>query len=122
MKPIFKQIRESAAKVAEQWGLANHFEVDIDSPMIAMFSGWRGRVSYLAVAHGGHISSCSVSFEPDRAKEEMLVFAQGASVERFPLQPYKLDWQARVDHAARNSQARFVSDAIYRNAKREGRV
>jgi len=83
-----------------------------------MFNGWRGRFQYLAVAYGGHRSSCSVAFEPQGY--EMLVFAQGASLERFDLRPYQMEWEARVSHAARESQARAVCKAIWLNAERGG--
>jgi hypothetical protein len=114
MKPLFQQIRESAARVAQAWGEANHFEVDLASADLAMGArSWSGRVQYLAVAYGGHQSLCSVAFEQEG--QDMVVFAQGAAVERFSLQPWHLEWSARVGHAARESQALAVCKAIWRN-------
>lgn len=120
MKSIFKQIRESAAKVAQAWGEGNRFEVDLDSAKLVMFEGWSGRVQFLAVTYGGHVSMCSVAFEVKG--DEMHVFADSAPVERFSMVPYQLDWGARWADRERNDQGLIVSRAIWANvARKEGK-
>jgi len=118
MKPFFKQLRESAAQVAEAWGNANFFEVDLDAPEILAFQDFRGIVSFLAIAYGGHVTQCNVSYE---LKEDgfMHVFAQGATSVKFDMAPYHAAHEARLWDARENSQARHVADAVFENYKRD---
>lgn len=114
MKSIFKQIRESAAKVAQAWAEGNRFEVDLDSAKVLLFGEWSGRVDFLAANYSGHPAYFSVSFEPKG--DEMHVFADSAPVEKFSMVPYRLDWNARWAYREETDQGLIVSRAIWANA------
>ena len=117
MKSIFKEIRERAAKAAVWWGEANNVDVDEASAELTMFDGWkRGSVSYQGSYFGGRRTRFNVAYELQGL--DVVVFAQGAPVERFSSQPWVLEWDARLQQQHRDSQARVVCEAIWANADR----
>jgi hypothetical protein len=121
MKQIFRAIRESAARVAEAWGEANNVDVDVDGGQLVMFQGWmRGSVSYEGSQFGGRRTQFNVAYElkVDGEDETMVMFAQGAPVERFSAKPWLLEWKARLEQQHRDSQAWAVCEAVHKNAHR----
>jgi len=118
MKPFFKQLRESACKVAQSWGDNNGLEVDLDSAEIHFFGPFRGRVFFAAMTRGGMPKEASITFQEETSRAGMVMFAQGASVERFSLELYRLDWQAKAAQATRDNQGLHVSRVIHENAQK----
>lgn len=118
MKPFFKQLRESACKVAQSWGDNNGLEVDLDSAEIHFFGPFRGRVFFAAMTRGGMPKEACITFQEVPAGTGIAVFAQGASVEKFSLELYRLDWQAKAGQATRDNQGLHVSRVIHENAQK----
>lgn len=118
MNPFFEQLRESASKVMEGWADNNKVVVDHASAEVVFLGSFRGLVRFQVMTFGGHAKKANASFELNPAREEMLVFAQGACVERFSMQPYQLEWNARTAHACRQNQGLHVCNALWKNAER----
>jgi hypothetical protein len=120
MKPYFQQLRESAAKVIEAWCDGNKMVADVMSAKVHAYGDFRGTVEYVVMTYGGRQKVAFVAYELSPLRDEMLVFAQGANVERFSMQPYQIEWGARNAASTREDLALTASKAIEKNVRRMG--